>query len=75
MHVVSILIFFLFFPENWIRHSMQIVNGDILHEMSNPVSRVLSVKLILLDRKLALYCDTTPSYNRLSLSRSPRNSL
>ena len=39
--------FFLFFPENRIRHSMQIVsigetgfdmsNGDNLHEMSSPV--------------------------------------
>ena len=29
-------VFFLFFPENMIRHFMQI-NGDNLHEMSNPV--------------------------------------
>ena len=30
--------FFLFFPENRIRHFMQIVSiGDNLHEMSNPV--------------------------------------
>ena len=31
--------FFLLFPENRIRHFMQIVSiGDNLHEMSNPVS-------------------------------------
>ena len=34
----KLMIFFLFFPENWIWHFMQIVSlGDNLHEMSNPV--------------------------------------
>ena len=34
----KLMIFFLFFPENRIRHFMQIVSlGDNLHEMSNPV--------------------------------------
>ena len=31
-------IFFLFFPENWLRHFMQIVSsGDNLHEMPKPI--------------------------------------
>ena len=35
---LHIEIFFFFFPENRIRHFMQIVsNGDNLHEKSNPV--------------------------------------
>ena len=34
----KVMIFFLFFPENRIRHFMQIVStGDNLHEMSKPV--------------------------------------
>ena len=34
----KMMLFFLFFPENRIWHSMQIVSlGDNLHEMSNPV--------------------------------------
>ena len=35
----KLMIYFLFFPENRIRHFMQIVSsGDNLHEMSYPVS-------------------------------------
>ena len=34
----KLMIFFLFFPENSIWHSMQAVSsGDSLHEISNPI--------------------------------------
>ena len=33
----KLMLFFLFFLENRIRHFMHIVSGDNLHEMSDPI--------------------------------------
>ena len=50
--------FFLFFPENRIRHFMQTVsNGDNLHEMSNPI---FGIKL---GKKLST-CHTSPESDK-----------
>ena len=65
--------FFLFYPENRIRHFLKIVSsGDNFHEMSNPV---------LWENKKTLPISPESgkgllrTYSRLSLSRIPRYSL